>query len=72
VKGSTLKQSTAEPVHIPKGYTQAISSKVPTAPNCVSHSDEIIGSFFAQQASMPTTYDNENLKEVYEDDRKIH
>ncbi|GJY41808.1 putative ribonuclease H-like domain-containing protein [Tanacetum coccineum] len=34
VKGSTLKQSTAEPAHIPKGYTQAISSKVPTAPNC--------------------------------------
>ncbi|GJR99252.1 ribonuclease H-like domain-containing protein [Tanacetum coccineum] len=27
VKGSTLKQSTAEPTHIPKGYTQAISSK---------------------------------------------
>ncbi|GJT53170.1 ribonuclease H-like domain-containing protein [Tanacetum coccineum] len=26
-KGSTLKQSTAEPAHIPKGYTQAISSK---------------------------------------------
>ncbi|GJV06253.1 putative ribonuclease H-like domain-containing protein [Tanacetum coccineum] len=32
VKGSTLKQSTAEPAHIPKGYTQAISSKAPTAP----------------------------------------
>ncbi|GJX38194.1 hypothetical protein Tco_0251497 [Tanacetum coccineum] len=27
VKGSTLKQSTADPAHIPKGYTQAISSK---------------------------------------------
>ncbi|GKA86715.1 hypothetical protein Tco_0808426 [Tanacetum coccineum] len=39
VKGSTLKQSTAEPAHIPKGYTQAISSKVPTAPNCASYSD---------------------------------
>ncbi|GJY53497.1 hypothetical protein Tco_0445161 [Tanacetum coccineum] len=60
VKGSTLKQSTAEPAHIPKGYTQAISSKVPTAPNCVSHSDEIICSFFAQQASMPTTHDDED------------
>ncbi|GJU67927.1 hypothetical protein Tco_1254186 [Tanacetum coccineum] len=58
--GSTLKQSTAEPAHIPKGYTQAISSKVPTAPNCVSHSDEIICSFFAQQASMPTTHDDED------------
>ncbi|GJW94843.1 ribonuclease H-like domain-containing protein [Tanacetum coccineum] len=45
VKGSTLKQSTAEPAHIPKGYTQAISSKAPTAPNCASHSDEIICHF---------------------------
>ncbi|GJU28450.1 putative ribonuclease H-like domain-containing protein, partial [Tanacetum coccineum] len=26
LKGSTLKQSTADPAHIPKGYTQAISS----------------------------------------------
>ncbi|GJW42640.1 hypothetical protein Tco_0071439 [Tanacetum coccineum] len=67
VKGSTLKQSTAEPAHIPKGYTQAISSKVPTAPNCVSHSDEIICSFFAQQASMPTTHDDEDLLQIDED-----
>ncbi|GJU11933.1 putative ribonuclease H-like domain-containing protein [Tanacetum coccineum] len=42
VKGSTLKQSTVEPAHIPKGYNQAASSKVQTAPNCASHSDEII------------------------------
>ncbi|GJV63899.1 ribonuclease H-like domain-containing protein [Tanacetum coccineum] len=28
VKGSTLKQSTADPANIPKGYTQATSSKV--------------------------------------------
>ncbi|GJS21535.1 ribonuclease H-like domain-containing protein [Tanacetum coccineum] len=42
VKGSTLKQSTVEPAHIPKGYTQAASSTVQTAPNCASHSDEII------------------------------
>ncbi|GKC01607.1 hypothetical protein Tco_0987743 [Tanacetum coccineum] len=66
-KGSTLKQSTAEPAHIPKEYTQAISSKVPTAPNCVSHSDEIICSFFAQQASMPTTHDDEDLLQIDED-----
>ncbi|GJR74697.1 retrovirus-related pol polyprotein from transposon TNT 1-94 [Tanacetum coccineum] len=39
---NTLKQSTVEPAHIPKGYTQAASSKVQTAPNCASHSDEII------------------------------
>ncbi|GJW53453.1 hypothetical protein Tco_0097538 [Tanacetum coccineum] len=51
IKGSTLKQSTADPDNIPKGYTQAASSKVQTAPNCASHSDEINGSFFAQQAS---------------------
>ncbi|GJZ03398.1 zinc finger BED domain-containing protein RICESLEEPER 2 [Tanacetum coccineum] len=58
---------TAEPAHIPKGYTQAISSKVPTAPNCASHSDEIICSFFAQQASMPTTHDDEDLLQIDED-----
>ncbi|GJY40012.1 reverse transcriptase domain-containing protein [Tanacetum coccineum] len=61
VKDSTLKQSTVEPAHIPKGYTQAASSTVQTAPNFASHSDEIIRSFFAQQASMPTTHDDEAL-----------
>ncbi|GJS49330.1 hypothetical protein Tco_0599451 [Tanacetum coccineum] len=65
VKGSTLKQSTAEPAHIPKGYTQAASSKVPTAPNYASHSDEIICSFFSQQASMPTTHDDEDLLQIF-------
>ncbi|GJV21988.1 ribonuclease H-like domain-containing protein [Tanacetum coccineum] len=67
VKGSTLKQSTADPANIPKGYTQAPSSKVQTAPNCASHSDEIICSFFAQQASMPTTHDDEDLLQIDED-----
>ncbi|GKA91954.1 hypothetical protein Tco_0813879 [Tanacetum coccineum] len=67
VKGSTLKQSTADPANIPKGYTQAASSKVQTAPNCASHSDEIICSFFAQQASMPTTHDDEDLLQIDED-----
>ncbi|GJR54251.1 hypothetical protein Tco_1404772 [Tanacetum coccineum] len=51
IKGSTLKQSTADPENIPKGYTQAASSKMKNAPNCTSHSDKIICSFFAQQAS---------------------
>ncbi|GKB08264.1 hypothetical protein Tco_0836548, partial [Tanacetum coccineum] len=64
---STLKQSTADPENIPKGYTQAASSKVQTAPNCASHSDEIICSFFAQQASMPTTHDDEDLLQIGED-----
>ncbi|GJZ59207.1 hypothetical protein Tco_0615023 [Tanacetum coccineum] len=67
VKGSTLKQSTADPANIPKGYTQAPTSKVQTAPNCASHSDEIICSFFAQQASMPTTHDDEDLLQIDED-----
>ncbi|GKE81675.1 ribonuclease H-like domain-containing protein, partial [Tanacetum coccineum] len=67
VKGSTLKQSTADPANIPKGYTQAVSSKVQTAPNCASHSDEIICSFFTQQASMPTTHDDEYLLQIDED-----
>ncbi|GJY02877.1 retrovirus-related pol polyprotein from transposon TNT 1-94 [Tanacetum coccineum] len=51
----------------PKRYTQAASSKVQTAPNCASHSDEIICSFFAQQASMPTTHDDEDLLQIDED-----
>ncbi|GJT31314.1 putative ribonuclease H-like domain-containing protein [Tanacetum coccineum] len=67
VKGSTLKQSTADPANIPKGYTQAASSKVHTAPNYASHSDEIICSFFSQQASMPTTHDDEDLLQIDED-----
>ncbi|GJU09369.1 ribonuclease H-like domain-containing protein [Tanacetum coccineum] len=67
VKGSTLKQSTADPENISKGYTQAASSKVKTAPNCASHSDEIICSFFSQQASMPTTHDDEDLLQIDED-----
>ncbi|GJT01157.1 hypothetical protein Tco_0822326 [Tanacetum coccineum] len=37
LKGSTLKQSTAEPAHIPKGYTQAASSK---HPYLTTHDDE--------------------------------
>ncbi|GJV52811.1 hypothetical protein Tco_1448552 [Tanacetum coccineum] len=68
VKGSTLKQSTAEPAHFPKEYTQAISSQGANCrSNCVSHSDEIICSFFAQQASMPTTHDDEDLLQIDED-----
>ncbi|GJU20296.1 hypothetical protein Tco_1153638, partial [Tanacetum coccineum] len=60
-KGSTLKQSTAKPAHIPKGYTQAISSKVPTAPNCVVlTSDEIICSFLLLNKHLcPQLHDDE-------------
>ncbi|GKD85003.1 hypothetical protein Tco_1356157 [Tanacetum coccineum] len=67
IKGNTLKQSTADPENIPKGYTQAASSKMQTVPNCASHSDEIICSFFAQQASMPTTHDDEDLLQIDKD-----
>ncbi|GKA73625.1 hypothetical protein Tco_0779927 [Tanacetum coccineum] len=67
VKGSTLKQSTANPANIPKGYTQAASSKVQTAPNCASHSDEIICSFFGLNNIKPTTYDDDDLLQIDED-----
>ncbi|GJY35036.1 hypothetical protein Tco_0420414 [Tanacetum coccineum] len=40
---------------------------VPTAPNYASHSDEIICSFFSQQASMPTTHGDEDLLQIDED-----
>ncbi|GJS85222.1 hypothetical protein Tco_0751763 [Tanacetum coccineum] len=66
-KGSYFEQSTVEPANIPKGYTQAASSTVQTAPNFASHSDEIICSFFAQQASMPATHDDEDLLQIDED-----
>ncbi|GJR66096.1 ribonuclease H-like domain-containing protein [Tanacetum coccineum] len=46
---------------------KAPTSKVQTAPNCASYSDEIICSFFAQQASMPTTHDDEDLRQIDED-----
>ncbi|GJV67971.1 ribonuclease H-like domain-containing protein [Tanacetum coccineum] len=67
VKGSTLKQITTDPANIPKGYTQAASSKMHTTPNYASHSDEIKCSFFSQQASMPTTHDDEDLLQIDED-----
>ncbi|GJT95080.1 hypothetical protein Tco_1090598 [Tanacetum coccineum] len=51
----------------PLQHLKAASSKVQTAPNCASHSDEIICSFFAQQASMPTTHDDEDLLQIDED-----
>ncbi|GJR37465.1 hypothetical protein Tco_1213149 [Tanacetum coccineum] len=66
----TLKQSTTDPENISKGYTQAASSKMQTAPNCASHSDEIICSFFSQQASVPTTHDDEDLLQIDEDAMK--
>ncbi|GJT19593.1 putative ribonuclease H-like domain-containing protein [Tanacetum coccineum] len=57
-KGSTLKQSTADPANIPKGYTQAPSNKVQTAPNCASHSDEIICIGFGIESSSSVDSDN--------------
>ncbi|GJR79610.1 ribonuclease H-like domain-containing protein, partial [Tanacetum coccineum] len=67
VKGSTLKQSTTDPANIPRGYTQAASSKMYTTPTYASHLDEIICSFFSQQASMPITHDDEDLLQIDED-----
>ncbi|GJS15371.1 ribonuclease H-like domain-containing protein [Tanacetum coccineum] len=61
VKGSTLKQSTAEPAHIPKGYTQAISSKMKTC--C-----KLIESLLNKLTLGAGGYDNCKDKEVYEED----
>ncbi|GJV42841.1 hypothetical protein Tco_1427377 [Tanacetum coccineum] len=61
IKGSTSRQSTANENSeiITKGYSQDSSSKLKETLN--SYSDEIICSFFAQQASMPETHDDEDL-----------
>ncbi|GJS34910.1 putative ribonuclease H-like domain-containing protein [Tanacetum coccineum] len=56
-----------KPAHIQRIILKAASSTVQTAPNFASHSDEIICSFFAQQASMPTTHDDEDLLQIDED-----
>ncbi|GJS58420.1 ribonuclease H-like domain-containing protein [Tanacetum coccineum] len=65
IKGSTSKQSTTDdiPEIITKGYAQASSSKLHETLN----SDEIICSFFAQQASMPETHDDEDLLQIDDD-----
>ncbi|GJR51152.1 hypothetical protein Tco_1401673 [Tanacetum coccineum] len=55
---STSRQSTANDNSeiITKGYTQDSSSKLKETLNSSFNSDEIICSFFAQQASMPETH----------------
>ncbi|GJW64825.1 ribonuclease H-like domain-containing protein [Tanacetum coccineum] len=65
----TSKQSTADdiPEIITKGYAQASSSKLQDTLNPSSNSDEIICSFFAQQASMPETHDDEDLLQIDDD-----
>ncbi|GJW33146.1 hypothetical protein Tco_0053178 [Tanacetum coccineum] len=68
-EGSTLKQSTADPANIPKGYTQAASSKVHTAPNYTSHLDEIICSFFSNKACHAYNSDDEDLFSKYQENR---
>ncbi|GJX06496.1 ribonuclease H-like domain-containing protein [Tanacetum coccineum] len=52
---------------IPKGYTKAASTSYPLLLTHSTHSDEIICSFFSQQASMPTTHDDEDLLQIDED-----
>ncbi|GJU44444.1 retrovirus-related pol polyprotein from transposon TNT 1-94 [Tanacetum coccineum] len=56
----TSRQSTADDKSeiITKGYAQASSSKLKETLNSSFNSDEIICSFFAQQASMPETHDD--------------
>ncbi|GJQ90290.1 ribonuclease H-like domain-containing protein [Tanacetum coccineum] len=67
-KGSYLKQVLVDPEKLSRMDNPGFaSSKVQTAPNCASHSNQIICSFFAQQASMPTTHDDEDLLQIDED-----
>ncbi|GJW24007.1 hypothetical protein Tco_0037818 [Tanacetum coccineum] len=64
----TSRQSTADDSEIiTKGYAQASSSKLKETLNSSFNSDEIICSFFAQQASMPETHDDEDLLQIDDD-----
>ncbi|GJW25642.1 hypothetical protein Tco_0039453 [Tanacetum coccineum] len=63
VKSGTLKQKYLN-TQISQKDIPSASSKVPTTPNYASHSDEIICSFFSQQASMPTTHDDKDLLQI--------
>ncbi|GJY31513.1 hypothetical protein Tco_0415008 [Tanacetum coccineum] len=65
----TSRQSTADDNSeiITKGYAQASSSKLKETLNSSFNSDEIICSFFAQQASMPETHDDEDLLQIDDD-----
>ncbi|GJU59057.1 ribonuclease H-like domain-containing protein [Tanacetum coccineum] len=69
IKGSTSRQSTADDKSeiITKGYAQDSSSKLKETLNSSFNSDEIICSFFAQQASMPETHDDEDLLQIDDD-----
>ncbi|GJV47597.1 hypothetical protein Tco_1437809 [Tanacetum coccineum] len=69
IKGSTSRQSTADDKSeiITKGYAQNSSSKLKETLNSSFNSDEIICSFFAQQASMPETHDDEDLLQIDDD-----
>ncbi|GKE08220.1 ribonuclease H-like domain-containing protein, partial [Tanacetum coccineum] len=69
IKGSTSRQSTANDNSeiITKGYAQASPSKLIESLNSSFNSDEIICSFFAQQASMPETHNDEDLLQIDDD-----
>ncbi|GJU73254.1 hypothetical protein Tco_1264659 [Tanacetum coccineum] len=69
IKGSTSRQSTADDKSeiITKGYAQDSSRKLKETLNSSFNSDEIICSFFAQQASMPETHDDEDLLQIDDD-----
>ncbi|GJY35684.1 hypothetical protein Tco_0421062 [Tanacetum coccineum] len=66
-QGGTLKPKYCEPAHNPKGSTQSyLDTGANYSQQCFSL-DEIICSFFAQQASMPTTHaDEEYLLQIDE------
>ncbi|GJU79143.1 hypothetical protein Tco_1276213 [Tanacetum coccineum] len=58
------KQSTADPVKISKKDILRLPQAGQTAPNSAIPPDEIICSFIAQQAILPTTHDDEDLLQI--------
>ena len=67
VKDITLRQSTADKEILNSGYSKSSSSKMQSLPNSSFNSDDIICSFFSQQASMPETLNDEDLLQIDDD-----
>ncbi|GJX63088.1 putative ribonuclease H-like domain-containing protein [Tanacetum coccineum] len=66
-RGRLWKHSTTDPRSYPKRNVLRLPLARGKLSNCASHSDKIICSFFSQQASMPTTHDDEDLLQIDED-----
>ena len=68
IKDSTLRKSTADRETINSEYSKGSSSKMQSLPNSSFNSDDIICSFFSQQASMPETLNYEDLLQIDDDE----